>query len=172
MRNLYAQPTNVWRTVFLSVASLLAAAPAVAQSHDPEIVRTVEAAYAGISANEGEARDWSAFNALFLPDARLISVRGNAEAGFQPRGYSVPEWIVGNMASLEGRGFVEDFVHYRIESYGPVAHVFTTWVTRSERGGAVNGRGAATLQLVNTEDGWRVASWVWTGEQDGSPLPE
>ena len=155
----------------LAVALVLLATPAHAQTSDPEILRTVEAAYAGISANADETRDWRAFYRLFLPTAQLVNVRGNAEAGFEPRASSVAEWIVQSGLGLAGRGFVEDLVHSRVEAYGPIAQVFTTWVTRSERGGAVNSRGAATLQLVHTPDGWRVASWIWTGQQQGLPLP-
>jgi hypothetical protein len=131
---------------------------------------TVTAAYAGISANEGESRDWGAFHSLFLPGARLVSVWRN-ESGIHVNGRSVADWIVEDGLGLEGQGFVEDFVPNEIEAYGPIAHVFTTWVTREERGGATNGSGAATLQLVRTGDGWRVAGWIWTGAIEGLPLP-
>ena len=155
------------------VAVALLAAPGLAagQEHDPGILQAVTAAYAGISANEGEARDWQGFQELFVPGAQLIQVRGNAEEGFVPQTMTVAEWTVANMGWLEGRGFVEDAVHHRVESYGPVAHVFTSWVTRQERGGEERSRGAATLQLVQTPEGWRVANWIWTGEVDGVPLP-
>ena len=39
------------------------------------------------------------------------------------------------------------------------------------RGGEERSRGATTLQLVQTPEGWRVANWIWTGEVDGVPLP-
>jgi hypothetical protein len=130
----------------------------------------VTAVYAGISANADENRDWRAFHAMFLPSARLISVSPD-QNGIRVNDNSTTEWIVRSGLGLDGRGFVEDVVHSAVTSYGPIAHVLTTWATRSTRGGPENSRGAATLQLVRTNDGWRVSSWIWTGAIDGLPLP-
>lgn len=173
MQSFYSRSTRSLRLIWpVGVVLILATVvPVAAQEFDPAILATVETAYGGISANEGEDRDWPAFHALFLPNARLVNVRGNASDGFEPQSLSVPEWIVSNMTWLEGRGFVEDFELQEIQAYGPIAHVFTTWVTRRERGGEERSHGAATFQLVSTQDGWRVASWIWTGEQEGLPLP-
>lgn len=155
----------------VGVTALSIVPPAAGQTPDGEILRTVELVYERLSANQGERRDLSGFAALFLPGARLTSVSGRPPDAYETSSLSVSEWIVANLSWLESRGFVEDFTHHELDVYGPVAHVLTTWVTRAERGGAVRRRGVATLQLVQTPEGWRVASWVWTGEQEGLPLP-
>ena len=148
---------------------LVLPAPALAESDESLVLSVVEAVYAGLSANEGETRDWAAFDALFLPDARLVSARRTPD-GVDLRITSPPEFVVKIGLSLTGRGFVEEIEHSVIKSYGPIAQVYTSWLSRSKRGGEKKNTGAAMLNLVQTDEGWRVASWLWTREIENQPL--
>ena len=156
----------------LVIGALLGGAEAgAAQDSDAEVVAAVRAVFAGMSGDTGEDRDWRAWKALFLPGARLVNVRGAQPAEADVRVSSVPEWIVDSGLNLDGVGFVEEVVHNVTEDYAGIASVFLTYQMRRARGGEITGRGAATLQLARTPEGWRVASWMWTGEKEGIPLP-
>jgi hypothetical protein len=143
----------------------------VAQDSDAEVVAAVRAVFAGMSGDTGDDRDWRTWEGLFLPGARLVNVRGAQPAEADVRISSVPEWIVATGLNLNGVGFIEEVVHKVTEDYAGIASVFLTYQTRGATGGEITGRGAATLQLARTAEGWRVASWMWTGEKEGIPLP-
>ena len=160
-------------TLMVLLIGTVAGPTALAAQHpDPSILQTVEALYTGMSGDEGEDRDWQEWSTLFMPGARFVSVRAELASPDDTRTWSVPEWIVQSGLGIDGRGFVEEMIHDVTESYGGVASVFTSYVARRSRGGPETGRGAAAFQLANTDEGWKIVTMVWTGEQENNPLPE
>lgn len=61
----------------------------------------LEALYASISGEKGEARDWDRFRNLFIPEARLMPSGPNAEGGIGYRIWTPDEYVERAGTSLE-----------------------------------------------------------------------
>ncbi len=155
------------------IALLLAAAcvaPAFAAGDGDSIDSTVKAVYAVISGPAGP-RDWARFRALFADGARLIPVRVKG-----PESTAViltpDDYIKRASPNFEKNGFFESEVSRRVEEFGAVAHVFTTYESRHAAGEKPFARGINSIQLVRLDGRWKVMTILWDSEREGNPLPE
>lgn len=100
---------------------------------DPGDVESIDgivaALYDVISGAKGEARDWDRFRSLMYPGAVLLPNYPEQSGGARP--LSVEEFVESATASVEEQGFYEDEVARTVQRYGPVANVFSTYVTRA-----------------------------------------
>lgn len=167
----------------LLAAALLLATPATglgqegAPDHpeaNPEDVESieaiVEAAYDAISGPAGE-RDWDRVRSLFLPEARLIPTgRSDGEPGYTV--YSVEKFISATQRRYGDDDFYEQQVHAVTEGFGDIAHVFSTYETRSSPDAEPFSRGINSFQLWHDGDRWWIVSIFWHAEREGAPIPE
>jgi hypothetical protein len=75
-------------------------------------------------------------------------------------------------ANFEKNAFYESEVARRVETFGNIAHVFSTYESRRAPGEKPFARGINSFQLVKTAAGWKVMTILWDSERDGNPLPE
>jgi hypothetical protein len=129
----------------------------------------VRACYDVISGPAG-TRDWARFHSLFADGARLISVRttpqGSAQAVMTPEEY---EKRAG--ANFGKTAFYESEVAHRVETFGNIAHVFSTYESRRAPGEKPFARGINSFQLIKTDAGWKILTILWDTEREGNPLP-
>ena len=137
---------------------------------DPADVASIDsimaAVYDVISGPAGQARDWSRMRSLFTDQARLMP-KG-------PRGLrigSVDDYIAVSGPLLERDGFFESEVARRVEQYGDIAHVFSTYEARRTADGPVFMRGINSFQLVRHNGRWWVVSIMWQAETPQAPIP-
>lgn len=166
----------------LIIAALLAAVPASALAQAPEestmsetdrdradISATLDAVYAVISGPVGQARDWDAMRALFVPGATMSAVQqGELWSG------GVEDYIERSGSFLVERGFTESALVNRIEIFGDIAQAWSsyagTWTNEDGSDGKV--RGINSFQLMRQADGrWLVKSIFWQAEGPDNPLP-
>lgn len=150
-------------------------APADASAQDgrsPEAI--VSAAYEVIGRAPGEAFRWDRFRALFLPEAHLIP--NTEQTGGAFRVLTVEDfidWI--NRATVIGgpddRGFSEFEISNRVEQYGDIANVFSTYGKRFWGEPEIVGRGINSFQVVRKDGRWWIASIIWDEENGAGPLP-
>jgi len=69
------------------------------------------------------------------------------------------------------RCFIEREVARRVEQYGDIAHVFSTYEARQSEGGPVILRGINSFQLVRHAGRWWMVSIMWQAETPQNPLP-
>ena len=75
-------------------------------------------------------------------------------------------------AHFATEGFFEPEIARRVEEFGRIAHVFSTYETRRAAGDAAPfARGINSIQLVRGAAGWRVLTIFWDTERPGSPIP-
>lgn len=134
-------------------------------AEEQAIDKLVARVYAAISGPAGP-RDWEAFKALFVPEARLVPVGDKGPLVLDVQGY-----IDRAGAMMAKEGFYESEVARRVERYGNVAHVFSTYESRHAPGEAPFARGINSIQLVRTPAGWRVLHIVWQSETPTLPIP-
>jgi hypothetical protein len=130
----------------------------------------VHAVYATISGPAG-TRDWVRFRSLFAEGARLISMRSTAE-GSAAIVMSPDDYAKRAGASFEKAPFFESELARRVESFGSIAHVFSTYESRRAPSEKPFARGINSFQLVKQDQAWKVMTILWDAERDSNPLPE
>jgi hypothetical protein len=126
----------------------------------------MRAVYDVISGPAGQKRDWNRMRALFTANARLMP---HGARGL--RSGSVEDYITSSGPFLEKEGFIEREVARRVEQYGDIAHVFSTYEARNRAGGPVIMRGINSFQLVRHAGRWWVVSIMWQAETPQTPIP-
>ena len=132
----------------------------------------LEALYASISGEKGEARDWDRFNYLFTKEARLIPTGKNKEGEVGYRIMSPQAYVESSGKWLEENGFYEVEIHREVAAYGSLVHVFSTYESyRSKTDETPFARGINSIQLLNDGNRWWVMHIYWLGETEALPLP-
>lgn len=156
-------------------ASPAASANAAAYAADhASIDSIVGALYAVISGERGERRDWARFRALFHPSARMIPT-GRRAAGepVTARSITPEQYETLSGPRLEGDGFQEREIARRVERFGHIAHVFSTYEARNSKADPQPFvRGINSIQLFNDGTRWWVLTVAWSAELPDMPLPE
>lgn len=153
-----------------------AAAPsASAPSARPEDVKSIDsilsALYGVISGPAGE-RDWDRFRSLFLPQARLTSATKNADGTFRIRPMGVEDYAKGAGNYFLQHAFFESPIVNRVETFGNITQVFSSYESRHAAGEAPFARGINSIQLLYDGTRWWIVSILWDEERAGNPLPK
>ena len=150
-----------------------AATPAARAADVASIDAIVHAVYDVISGPVGQARDWNRFRSLFLPEARLVSTGRGADGVARYRVLTADEYATSSGPNLERIGFIEKEVARRTETFGNIAHAFSTYESdfTGQNGQPGKARGINSIQLYNDGSRWWVLSIFWDSERPDNPIP-
>ncbi len=157
---------------FLSVVAVVFFAAVVpARAGDTEDIKAaVAATYASISGPVGEARDWDAFRALFLPKAVFtVAFPGDLGEGRAVQ-LTVEEYVERSGPYLEQIGFIETETRSAIRQYGEMATVVSAYSGVRSDTGEVVATGVNTFILVKVENVWKVGSISWREADEDWPV--
>lgn len=171
------------KIIFTSILSLLIFQAVSAQTDKPKeanpadvasLDSIMKAVYDVISGDAGKERDWDRFRTLFHKDARLIPSGKNAQTGVVgARVLSPEDYISRSSAALMKDGFFEREVARTVETYGNIAHVFSTYESfHSLSDKKPFMRGINSFQLLNDGKRWWVITIYWQGETPENPIPK
>jgi hypothetical protein len=145
----------------------------------------IAALYDVISGPAGQKRDWERMRSLFAPGARLIPTSPVRPAGtapdaplkgdepFETRVLDVDGYVERAGPYLEEHGFFERESARRVETYGHIAHVWSTYESRHKADEPKPfARGINSIQLMNDGKRWWVVSVFWEAETPLTPLPK
>jgi hypothetical protein len=145
---------------------------------DPADVGSIEAVvaayYASVSGPPGAPRAWDRFRSLFLPGARLVRAGTGAEAaGTAPITLTPEQFVEANRRYFERGGYFEKEVHRRVDAFGHIAHVFSTYEARRAAGDEKPySRGINSFQLVSSGGRWWIVTIMWDHERaHGATIP-
>ena len=155
--------------LFVSTAVISVLAPFAMANDSDSIDSAVRACYDVISGPAG-TRDWARFHSLFADGARLIPIRTTPQ-GSSPAVMTPEEYEKRAGATFEKAAFYESEVSHRVETFGNIAHVFSTYESRRAPGEKPFARGINSFQLIKTESGWKIMTILWDTEREGNPLP-
>jgi hypothetical protein len=85
---------------------------------------------------------------------------------------TVEDYVTRSGASMQTNAFYESEVARRIETFGNIAHVFSTYESRRTPGDKPFARGINSFQLVKDGDVWKVMTILWDSEREGNAIPE
>jgi hypothetical protein len=147
---------------------------------DPSDVESIEAiiaaAYDSISGPAGKKRDWDRMRSLFISGARLIPTAvdaGRSDVDLAPQMLNIEGFIARAEQAFEKTGFYEKEVARRVEQFGQIAHVWSTYESRHDPSDAVPFmRGINSIQLFNDGSRWWILSIYWQHESPQHPIPE
>lgn len=166
------------RTIRLSLLLALAALPRAAAAQtfplaadvaSPEAI--VLAGYEALAREPGQPFQWDRFRSLFLPGARLVPNTEQRQGAFDV--LTVDDFVawIDPLWDPEDQGFVEEQIAARVERYGDVAHVFSTYQKHVWGSDEILGRGINSFQLVHSDGRWWIAGVVWDEEDGAGPIP-
>ena len=130
----------------------------------------IGALYEVVSGPAGD-RDWDRFRSLFVAGARLIPTRSPEGGGAEARVSTVEDYIQGSGRYFKESDFYETEIARRTESFGNIAHAFSTFETRRGPGEAPT-RGINSIQLLKDGDRWWIVSVFWDNERPGKTIPQ
>jgi hypothetical protein len=131
------------------------------------------ALYEVISGPAGQARDWDRFRSLYLPGARLVPTGPKKEgAGFFARSMTPDEYVLRATPFLEKEGFYEKEAARRVQRYGNIMQVFSTYESRHDPKDAPFARGINSFQLFFDGTRWWVVTVFWQAETAENPIPK
>ncbi len=129
--------------------------------------------YACISGPVGEERDWATFDRVFAEDARMAAWFEQLDGSVAQMKMTPAEYKERSGPILVASGFSESELQRALDIYGSIAHAFSTYrgVYTDAQGEAQIVEGINSIQLVKTNEGWKVHSLVWQQASEGLPIP-
>ena len=138
----------------------------------PEDVKSLDsilvAIYDVISGPAGD-RDWNRFRSLFVPEARLTSA--TRKNGGPVRLLDAEGYARGAGGYFKTHAFYESAIANRIQKFGNIAQVFSSYESRNAPNEKPFARGVNSIQLFNDGFRWWVISILWDEETPTNPLP-
>lgn len=143
-----------------------------AKAEDVQSVEaTVGALYDVISGAAGP-RNWDRLRSLFLPEANMTVTVKREDGSEVFRVLTVEDYISRAGPSLEKEGFFEHSIANKIDTYGSIAQVFSTYESRHKKDGEPFARGINSIQLVRGWGRWWITNLVWDSERPDNRIPE
>jgi hypothetical protein len=134
---------------------------------------TITTLYKVISGDKGTTRDWDLFKHLFRKNAKLIPTGQNKEGDIVAKYLSTDNYIETSGKWLVENGFHEVEIHRVTETFGNIAHVFSTYESyRSKADEEPFMRGINSIQLLNDGKRWWIVNIYWMQESEANPIPD
>jgi len=130
----------------------------------------VKAMYETISGPAG-GRDWERERTLLHPSVQLMPTRMEDDRALVDI-FDLDGYIASRSPFFAANDFYEVEIAHRIERFGNIAHVWSTYEGRHSPEGPPFFRGINSIQLFHDGDRWWVMSVMWDNERPDNSLPE
>jgi len=131
-----------------------------------ELIKALDEAVSGPA-----DKDRSCMSELLLPEARLSPIAKRPDGTFAPHSLTLDGWT----EAVRKRGhdvLTEHQVKVKVETYGHLAHLWSTYELRLQPDGPPTVRGINSIQAVFDGKRWRVLEILWQAETPDLPIPE
>jgi hypothetical protein len=135
---------------------------------DPETL--IRALYEIVSGPANGAKDWARLERLHAPGA-IITPTQHIGLRFAAAPQTLSRFIALNQRLFANRGFYERETSQRVERFGHIAHVWSSYETREQADGPVEARGINSFQLLHDGQRWCVLSATWDTDTSDHPMP-
>ncbi len=115
-------------------------------------------------------KDRTCLRAVLMPEVRLIPVTVTADGQVKTTIFSVDDYI-DRVAKRGDKPFYEHQIKYATETYGNIAHLWSTYTVTETPDGKPIVRGINSIEAVNDGTRWRVLEISWQAETPATPLP-
>lgn len=143
----------------------------------PEDVASIEALikafYESTAGEPNTPRDWDRFRSLFLPKAQLVATRPGGTRATGATFVSPTEYVEQNKKYFEKGGFVDREVGRRMEEFGAMTHVWSTYESRRSKDDPTPYvRGINSFQILKDGARYWIVNVFWDFEREGVKIPE
>lgn len=154
---------------FLSTPALADGQPKAARMDDVKSLDAIIAAlYDVVSGSTEEPRDWDRMKSLFIPEGKLIPTGANGANVM-----TIDDYAVRGDEVFAKVNFYEIENSRKVEQFGHIAHVFSTYESRHNPADAEPfQRGINSIQLMFDGNRWWIVNVFWQAETKDIPLPE
>jgi len=84
---------------------------------------------------------------------------------------SLKEYHRRSDASLEADGFYEKEISRKVEKFGAIYHVWSTYDSRNTKTGPIIEHGINSIELFNDGTRFWILGWFFDGERKDNPIP-
>lgn len=169
---LLATPAGAQERADSASAGAATASP-VARPEDVESIDAIIAALYDVISGPAGPRDWDRMRSLFAPGARLIPAQTSPSGeGATSRVLTIDGYIERAGGYFQENAFYETELHRVEESFGNVAHAFSTYASRHAPDDPEPFvTGVNSIQLVRDGGRWWVTSIAWDEPRADNPIP-
>lgn len=141
----------------------------------PEDVSTIEgivqASYETISGGIGVPRQWGRDRTLFAPSVLYISISKDKTGVVKARTSDYQEYLDESDDFLVKQGFTEVELGRKVERFGNVATVLSSYEGKVQLTGKVVTRGVNIFSLYFDGKRWWIQTMLWDEERPENPIP-
>lgn len=129
----------------------------------------MKASYEVVSGEKGAKREWERDNYLHHQKAVYSYLDRKKQEQVT---MTLQEFHKETDDMIFNTAFYESEVNREVRTFGNIAHVWSTYETKLEKGGKVERRGINSIQLVFENNRWYIISWIFCGETDKNIIPK
>ena len=131
----------------------------------------IKAYYDVVTVEKGGKVFYERDSLLHWPNAN-VGLAGLSKAGKAVFHYmTLKEYHQHSDASLEKDGFYEKEISRKVENFGAIYHVWSTYESRNSATGPVIERGINSIELFNDGSRFWILGWFFDSERKNNPLP-
>lgn len=131
----------------------------------------MKAYYDVVTVKKGEKPSYKRDSLLHWPDA----VVGSAGIGKNDKpifhSMSLKRFHELSDPGLQRDGFYEKEISRKVEQFGSIYHVWSTYESRNKQGGPIIERGINSIEIYNDGTRFWILAWFFDSERKDNPLP-
>lgn len=132
----------------------------------------IKAYYDVVTVKKGETVSYERDSLLHIPNAHVGSGYIDKQ-GKQKFSYlTLKQYHKLADPSLSKEGFDEREIVRRVEKFGSIYHVWSTYESRNTHNGPVTERGINSIELFYDGTRFWILGWFYDGERKDNPIPE
>jgi hypothetical protein len=132
----------------------------------------IKAYYDVVTVKKGEKVSYTRDSLLHVPNA-LVGMAGRDKDGkIKLRLVSLKQYHENSDAGLEKNGFYEKEISRKVENFGAIYHVWSTYESRNVVDGPIIERGINSIELYFDGTRFWILSWVFDNESKEQPIPQ
>lgn len=131
----------------------------------------MKAYYDVVTVKKGEKVSYERDSLLHLADAQVGWNRQGKDGKPHLTMVSLKEYHKMSDEYLEKNGFDEKEISRKVEKFGSVYHVWSTYETRNTPNGTIIGRGINSIELFFDGNRFWIITWVFDDERNDNPIP-
>jgi hypothetical protein len=132
----------------------------------------IKAYYDVVTVKKGEKVSYERDSLLHIADAHVGAAGPNKEGVIKFHYMTLKEYHRLSDPSLSSEGFDEREISRKVEKFGRIYHVFSTYESRNTKDGPVIERGINSIELFNDGTRFWILAWFYDGERKDNPIPK
>jgi hypothetical protein len=132
----------------------------------------IKAYYDVVTVKKGEKVSYTRDSLLHVPNASVGMAQRGKDGKIQLRLITLKQFHQNSDASLEKDGFYEKEISRKVENFGAIYHVWSTYEARNTVDGPVLEKGINSIQLFFDGTRFWILSWVFDNETKENTIPK